>query len=219
MFTGIVQSLGRVASQEGPLLVIEPGQGFEAEGLRTGESIAVNGACLTVIGDESGPMLHFEVSPETFARTSLGCLSVGDPVNLERAMAVTGRLGGHIVQGHVDATGVFESRRSEGEFEVLRFRVPPEFDRYLIDKGSIAIDGVSLTVVQPEQGAFDVWAIPHTLANTNLGSLSEGAKVNLEFDVLAKYVEKLVMSQLASLGPTHAASLAPDSPASLPSNT
>ena len=197
MFTGIVQSLGRVVSRTGSELVVSAGSTFAPDPLQTGESIAVNGVCLTLLPGSESESMRFEVSPETFARTSLGTLRDGSAVNLERAMSVSGRLGGHIVQGHVDASGILVSRRSEGEFQVLRFQAPPEYDRLLIDKGSIAVDGVSLTVVRPENGVFDVWLVPHTLDNTNLGSLAPGDSVNLEFDVLGKYVEKLLTSSLA----------------------
>lgn len=194
MFTGIVQARGRVSAREGSNLVISANDGFALDSLQTGESIAVNGTCLTLLPGSTPDAMRFEASPETFARTSVGSLQVGSPVNLERAMSASDRFGGHIVQGHVDAVGTFVSRRAEGEFEVLRFQVPLEYDRYLIDKGSVAIDGVSLTVVGPDQAAFDVWLIPHTLRNTNLSELMPGASVNLEFDLIAKYVEKLVTS-------------------------
>ncbi len=200
MFTGIVQAVGQVSELSGSHIAILAGKCFDREDLQIGESIAINGTCLTLVPGTGGETLHFEVSPETFLRTALGDLKAGDPVNLERAMSVLGRFGGHIVQGHVDATGTLLSRRPEGGFEVLRFQAPAEYDRLLIDKGSIAVDGVSLTVVDPEDGAFDVWAIPHTLESTNLGSLSSGSRVNFEFDVLAKYVEKLVASRLAGGG-------------------
>lgn len=190
MFTGIVQAVGQVTSREGSVLRIAPPSSFAPQGYDLGESVAVNGVCLTVVHE--GDEIAFDVSPETFARSSLGALGTGGPVNLERAMVANGRFGGHIVQGHVDATGTLVSTRPEGEFVVFRFQAPEEYDRYLIDKGSVTIDGISLTVVEPSEGAFDVWAIPHTIENTNLHARRPGDRVNLEFDVIAKYVERML---------------------------
>ncbi|AIE85372.1 riboflavin synthase [Fimbriimonas ginsengisoli] len=190
MFTGIVQAVGQVRAVEAAALVVDAPPSFGRGGFDLGESVAVNGCCLTVIASD-GP-LTFDVSPETWRRTSLACLRSSDPVNLERAMSADGRFGGHIVQGHVDATGGIVSLSAQGEFTVLRVQAPAEYDRYLIDKGSITVDGISLTVVEPKEGAFDVWLVPHTLSNTNLHARRPGDGVNLEFDVIAKYVEKLV---------------------------
>jgi riboflavin synthase len=192
MFTGIVQEVGRVVRRHGSGLILKSQPPFAESGFDIGESIAVNGVCLTLLPGSSSEELMFEVSPETFSRSALGVLQPGDPVNLERALTLSDRLGGHIVQGHVDCVGECVSRRDEGEFQVLRFRVPLEYDKYLIDKGSIAVQGVSLTVVKPERGEFETWLVPHTLANTSLSKLSPGGPVNLEFDMLAKYVEKLL---------------------------
>jgi len=190
VFTGIVQAVGKVVSlQSGVLLVDSPGS-FAPSGFDLGESIAVNGVCLTVIDSAEG--LRFDLSPETIQRTSLGDVRPGDPVNLERAMAADGRFGGHVVQGHVDATGTVVSLTPTDNSVVVRFQAPEKFDRYLIDKGSVTIDGISLTVVRPERGTFDVWVIPHTLENTSLGARTPGDRVNLEFDVIAKYVEKML---------------------------
>ena len=189
MFTGIVESLGEVVSRDGGRLEVRPEPHLAPEGLADGESVAVNGCCLTVL---PGGGLRFDLSPETLDRTSLGDLAPGARVNLERATVAGGRLGGHVVQGHVDATGTFEGARPEGNSVVMRFRAPLGYGRYLIDKGSVAIEGVSLTVVRPEGDAFEVWVIPHTLECTNLGALRPGDRVNLEFDVLAKYVERLL---------------------------
>jgi len=193
VFTGIIQALGTVQLVEGALLRVTAPPSFAPDGFDLGESIAVNGVCLTVVADAEG--IAFDVSPETFARTSLCALRTGDPVNLERAMVANGRFGGHIVQGHVDATGELVSIRPSGEFIVMRFQGPASHDRYLIDKGSVTIDGISLTVVDPLDGAFDVWLIPHTLSNTNLHARKIGDSVNLEFDVIAKYVEKLTLAK------------------------
>lgn len=188
MFTGIVEGLGRVVSVSEESLSVAPQ--FVDDPWKIGESVAVNGCCLTVVA--AGDEIRFDVSPETLSRTSLGDLSSGSLVNLERAMKVGSRFGGHIVQGHVDATGELLAVRTEGNASVLTFKVPREFDRYLIDKGSITVDGISLTVVEPHGDEFSVWVIPHTLEETNLKSRKAGDRVNLEFDVLARYVEKLL---------------------------
>lgn len=195
MFTGIVESLGEVVSRDGGRMEVRPEPHFAPEGFAEGESVAVNGCCLTVLPGEG---LRFDLSPETLDRTSLGSLAPGTRVNLERAMAMGGRLGGHVVQGHVDATGTFEGSRPEGNSVVMRFRAPEGYGRYLIDKGSVAIEGVSLTVVRPQGDTFEVWVIPHTLERTNLGALNPGDRVNLEFDVLAKYVERLLEARLGT---------------------
>ena len=155
-----------------------------------GESIAVNGCCLTVVA--SDPFLEFDLSEETFSRTTLGAFKPGSKVNLERAMRLGDRLGGHIVQGHVDGVGAVVSVREEAGSWVMRFSVPTGSERYLIDKGSVCLDGVSLTVVSPVGNEFEVAVIPHTWAYTNLSSLRIGDAVNVEFDVLAKHVERLM---------------------------
>lgn len=188
MFTGLVESLGRVASLAQGRLEIDVAEDA-ADPFQMGESVAVNGCCLTVVGHTP---LKFDLSEETERRTALAKLVPGSRVNLERAMKPSDRLGGHIVQGHVDAVGELLSIQPTPQAHVFRFRVPSEYDRYLIDKGSVALDGISLTVVQPKDGEFDVWVIPHTLANTNLGEAKPGDRFNVEFDVVAKYVERLV---------------------------
>ena len=190
MFTGIIQGLGRVVELRDGVLTVAPPDHFAPDGFDIGESIAVNGCCLSVVADRGE--LKFDLSPETLARTSLGKLIGGSVVNLERAMTASGRFGGHIVQGHVDATGTIESITPTGNSVVYRFQIPPNYDRYLIDKGSISIDGISLTVVQLDAGKFDVWVIPHTLQQTNLGTRKAGDTVNVEFDVIARYVEKMM---------------------------
>lgn len=187
MFTGLVQAVGEVRLLEGFALQIEY-PGWDTP-LDLGESIAINGCCLTVVTDQDGVM-HFDLSEETLARTNLGDQLPGARVNLERAMRPMDRFGGHIVQGHVDAVGRLVNIRQEEGSHVFRFQVPE--DRYLIDKGSIALDGISLTVVRPMDGEFEVWVIPHTLRNTHLESLQAGARINVEYDIVAKYVERLV---------------------------
>lgn len=191
MFTGIVESVGRVRALEPQgektRLVIEASA--IGEGLPIGASVAVNGACLTVVA-VTGPDVCFEAVRETLDRTSLGALRAGSRVNLERAMRADGRLDGHIVQGHVDATG--RVRAIERRADDVRFAVDCDaaFADLLVPKGSVAIDGVSLTVVEVLADGFDVALIPHTLAVTTLGEKQAGDPVNLEADVLGKYVKK-----------------------------
>ncbi|MGV3617877.1 MAG: riboflavin synthase [Fimbriimonas sp.] len=189
MFTGIVQAVGRVQRIGDFQLEIEAPETLGEGGYAEGESIAINGCCLTVVGFDP---LRFDLSEETLVRTNLGDLKEGDGVNLERAMSARDRFGGHIVQGHVDATGEVVAVEPQEDSTVVRFRIPAEYERYLIDKGSVTIDGISLTVVRPEGDTFETWIIPHTLANTNLGRRQAGDRVNLEFDVIAKYVERLL---------------------------
>lgn len=190
MFTGIVQGAGRVIEFTGPKLRVELPEEMRSEPFSMGESIAVNGCCLTVVRQD--PDLEFDLSEETIRRTSFRSLDPGSRVNLERAMRASDRFGGHIVQGHVDTVGEFIECEPTDQAHRVRFRVPREYDRFLIDKGSIAIDGISLTIVEPMAGAFDVWIIPHTMAVTNLGEKKPGDPVNIEFDVIAKHVEKLL---------------------------
>jgi riboflavin synthase len=199
MFTGIVEELGQVAHIE-PLdeAVRLSVKGPRVAGdARTGDSIAVNGVCLTVVTNAGG-VFTADVMLQTLAHTSLGALRVGAPVNLERAVTPTTRLGGHIVQGHVDGTGTIVTRTPSEHWELVEISLPAELDRYLVDKGSITVDGISLTVasmVEPaetEPGSFTVSLIPETLARTTLGFKQPGDVVNLEVDVIAKYVEKMV---------------------------
>lgn len=200
MFTGLVQARGRVASvaPDGTggarLAVREPSI---APSLELGESVAVNGCCLTAVSFDA-ETFHFDCGPETLARTNLGELRPGDPVNLERALRVGDRLGGHFVSGHVDCTGTLTSKEESGEWRVLAFALPPEYDELMVPKGSIAVDGVSLTLVGVEPGRFTVMLIPHTLSVTTLGPKPVGGSVNLEFDLLAKHVQKLVQSRARS---------------------
>jgi riboflavin synthase len=195
MFTGLIQAVGEVVRVDGGWLEVAVLEAPEAwEPWQKGESVAVSGACLTVVAHD--PLLGFDVSEETFARTTLGSLKSGSRVNLERALRAGDRLGGHLVQGHVDAVGKLVSVEEAENAWIYRFAAPTEFDRYLIDKGSVAIEGISLTVVRPSAGEFEVWVIPHTRQVTNLGSLSAGSPVNLEFDQVAKYLEKLAAPRL-----------------------
>lgn len=189
MFTGIIEHVGRVEKWERNEAAVrfEIQAGPVAEGVPIGASVAVNGACLTVTG-AAGGVLVFDAIPETLDRTSLGSLRVGSPVNLERALRADGRLDGHIVQGHVDATGEVAALERQGEDVRFAVRCAPDFAGQLVPKGSVAIDGVSLTLVRVESDGFDVALIPHTLRETTLGARAVGDAVNLEADVLGKYV-------------------------------
>jgi riboflavin synthase len=183
MFTGIVRDLGRVASFEGGRLIVDTE--IEA-GL--GDSVSINGACLTVVGNDNG--LSFDVVPETISRTTLGELRAGTAVNIEPALRAGEPLGGHIVQGHVDAVG-----RVRNVGEPVWIDAPSDVLRYCVEKGSIAVDGVSLTIAALDDAGFAVALVPHTLAVTTLGHAEPGTAVNLEVDVLAKYVERLTMGR------------------------
>src|SRR5208283_3797227 len=165
MFTGIVQTVGKVRSLLKGVLVVDPKAAPGDEPWHIGESVSISGCCLTIVGFEDG--LRFDLSEETLKRTSLGDLAPASLVNLERAMSQEERFGGHIVQGPVDATGTVLSIEETEQAWIFRFQAPPEFDRYLIDKGSVSVDAISLTVVEPNHGAFDVWIIPHTFEVTN----------------------------------------------------
>lgn len=192
MFTGIVQAVGIVNLIDGSRLEVQADSAWPDDVIKAGESVAVNGCCLTALADGS---LVFDLSPETRLRTAFHHAEIGTKLNLERAMRPIDRFGGHIVQGHVDAVGEVVAVLQDGDFTVFRFRAPNEFDRYLIDKGSISVDGISLTVVNPVAGEFDVWVVPHTIEQTNLRDRRPGDLINLEFDVLAKHVEKLMSSE------------------------
>ena len=192
MFTGLVGDLGTVATvdrtADGARLSFESSLTSE---LREGDSIAVNGVCLTAIG-LCGPRFGADVMEETLRRSSLGELAEGDRVNLELALRASDRLGGHIVQGHVDGLGIVTALRDEGFARVVTIEAAPDVLRYAVEKGSIAVDGVSLTVARIDDESFDVSLIPETLERTTLGEVRVGRPVNLEVDVLAKYVEKLL---------------------------
>ncbi len=189
MFTGIVEEIGRVQAMDGAALSIAAG--MTLADLAIGGSIAVNGTCLTAVSVAPGAF-SAEVTQETLSRTNLGRLTPGDGVNLERPVAVSGRLGGHIVQGHVDGVGEVIGIVPEGNSRVMRFRAPTDLMRYIVPKGFIAVDGISLTVVEVQGGAFTVSVIPTTYRETVLGVRREGDMVNLEADVIAKYVERLL---------------------------
>jgi riboflavin synthase len=199
MFTGIVAELGEVAGIEhrgdAAILTIRG----DTEGVTTGESIAVNGVCLTVAGILDGAFTA-DVMGETLDRSSLGALTPGAPVNLERSVRLADRLGGHLVQGHVDATGTVVSRTPKTHWDQVRITLPASIARYVVHKGSITVDGVSLTVSalgpdspdSPDESWFEVSLIPETLKRTTLGTRQPGDPVNLEVDVIAKYVERLL---------------------------
>ncbi|MEV5279176.1 riboflavin synthase [Streptomyces sp. NPDC051994] len=193
MFTGIVEELGEVTAIEnlgdasrfrlrGPVVT---------EGAGHGDSIAVNGVCLTVVEFGDGEFTA-DVMEETLKRSSLGALDIGSRVNLERPMAVGGRLGGHIVQGHVDGTGTIMARTPSENWEIVKISLPGDLSKYVVEKGSITVDGVSLTVVEAAADHFTISLIPTTLALTTLGIKQPGDPVNLEVDVIAKYVERLL---------------------------
>ena len=189
MFTGIVEEVGAVAS------ISHNGMTVRADtvmsDLKLGDSIAVNGACLTAVSIGDGEF-SVDLSPETMRRTSLGDLSPGGVVNLERALAASDRMGGHIMQGHVDGTGRVTSSKEDGDSVIYRVRAPARLMPYIVEKGFIAVDGISLTVVKVGTSSFTLAVIPYTLHNTNLQTISVGARVNLEADILAKYVENLL---------------------------
>lgn len=193
MFTGIVEELGSVEAVElgadsavqtvrGPLVVSDATHGA---------SIAVNGVCLTVVAHDEATF-SVDVMRETLDRSSLGALQAGSPVNLERAMPAGGRFGGHVVQGHVDGTATIVRREPGDRWEVVTFSLPPELSRYVVEKGSITVDGISLTVSAVDDATFAVSLIPTTLELTTLGRKQVGDPVNLEVDVIAKYVERLM---------------------------
>jgi riboflavin synthase len=195
LFTGIIEQTGRIAGRRrrgaGARLTIRTGRPLA---LVLGESVSVNGACLTVTG-RNGRSFDVDVSPETLRRTTLGALSSGTRVNLERALRVGDRLGGHIVQGHVDGVGRLEAIRPEGDWLLYRFRLPRALAAYLVEKGSIAIDGVSLTVFACRRATFTVALVPHTLAHSTLGERRPGDRVNVEADVLLKHIAAMVGSR------------------------
>lgn len=191
MFTGLVEGMATVhdvrEEPPGRRLVLHAPDGFD--GAAIGDSIALNGCCLTVVAAEEN-LLSFEAGPETLERSNLGELTAGSAVNVERSLAVGDRLGGHFVTGHVDRVGTLQRRVDEGEWSTLYFRMPRQLYGQTVSKGSIAVDGVSLTLVDVEPEGFSVALIPHTLEMTTLGRLEVGGRVNLETDLLAKYVQQ-----------------------------
>lgn len=188
MFTGIVEEVGTVRD-------LSRGLTIEArkvvEDIKAGDSIAINGACLTVVALEKSSFC-VELMPETVRRTNLGKLRYGDKVNLERAVSATGRFGGHFVQGHVDDVGTVSSVWRDGQAVMMKFSAPKHLMPYIVDKGFVAVDGVSLTVINPQEASFSVSLIGYTLEHTILGQRRPGDVVNLEVDILAKYVESLM---------------------------
>ena len=196
MFTGLVEELGTVAElhQQGLAVRLVLRAPVVSADAKVGDSIAINGCCLTVVARE-GERLEFEAGSETLSRTNLGQLVAGSGVNLERSLRVGDRLGGHYVSGHIDALGTLDERRDEGAWSFLWFRVPGQLTRQMASKGSVAVDGVSLTLVEVEAARFSVALIPHTLAVTTLGRLRIGDRVNIETDLLAKYVEQQLKYQ------------------------
>lgn len=195
MFTGLVETLGTVREitpmGEAVRFLIEPAVTWHDVAL--GDSIAINGVCLTVVPQETlSSAFGFDLGPETLNVSSLSQVTVGAQVHLERALQVGSRLGGHMVQGHVDGVGLLQTQTWVGETLKLRFSAPPEVLRYCIHKGSIAIDGVSLTINTLHDDGFEVWLIPHTLEKTRLHKIEIGEKVNLEADLIGKYVERLL---------------------------
>ncbi len=196
MFTGIIQTTGRVeqVKPRGGGVRLTIGTPSPLAGLAIGESIAVNGACLTVV-EKRGRRFTVEVSPETLRKTTVGGLVAGARVNLERALRVGDRLGGHVVQGHVDGVGRLEDVHPDADWVLYRFTAPRTLAPYLIEKGSIAVDGVSLTVFECRGPRFTVALIPHTLAETTLGDRRPGDRVNLEADVLLKHIEAMLRAR------------------------
>ncbi len=197
MFTGLVEALAPVADvvPEGPGKRLVLRHEEIADGASIGESIAINGCCLTVIAvavDDDIDTLAFQAGEETLSRTNLGELSAGDAVNLERSLKLNAELGGHFVTGHIDAVGTLDERIDDGDWSTCWFRMPAALATQIVSKGSIAVDGVSLTVVDVEPERFSVALIPHTLNLTTLGRLAVGGRVNLETDLLAKYVQKQI---------------------------
>jgi riboflavin synthase len=193
VFTGIIEVLGQVEQT----VEENAGRRFSLSwpglenALAIGESIAVNGCCLTVVAS-SGKQFEVQAGPETLDRTNLGDKRAGDRVNLERSLRVGDRLGGHFVQGHIDTTAILRQRLQEGEWDFLSFMLPTQWTPLMVSKGSVAVDGVSLTLVDVTENGFSVMLIPHTLAVTTLGLLKPGDRVNIEADILAKHVAKLL---------------------------
>jgi len=188
LFTGIIREVGRVTSAQSGKVAITAGDVLR--GLELGGSIAVNGVCLTITNLDTNSF-SVDIMPETVERTNLGLLRAGDTVNLERPLALGGELGGHLVQGHVDDTGRVASIKWSNRAMIIRFEAPPEVMRYVVEKGSIAVDGVSLTVVAKDASSFQVSVVDYTREHTTLGNRQVGDLVNLEVDVIAKYVEQL----------------------------
>ncbi len=191
MFTGLIENIGTVSSIKkvggGIKIVISPESDME---MQIGDSVSINGVCLTVV--EIGKNIAFEVSPETLRNTNIGDLKINDKVNIERALRLSDRIGGHLVTGHVDGVGKIVNKKQEGEYTFYTVEAPSEILKYTVQKGSIAVDGISLTAIGLDTKSFTVAIIPHTLTATNIGSKEIGDKVNLEVDIIGKYVEKFI---------------------------
>ena len=202
MFSGIIESLGTVVRLDpqppGVRLVVQAGELWE--GISVGESVSINGCCLTVVTNIQGE-LSFDAGEETLGRTNLGRLQPSSRVNLERSLKIGDPLGGHFVTGHIDATGTLDRREDDGDWSTLWFSVPGHCIRQMARKGSVAVDGISLTLVEVDEETFSVALIPHTLAVTTLGSVQPGETVNIETDVLAKYVEQQLDGSCPTPGP------------------
>lgn len=197
MFTGLIEMAGTVAAAERTAGNLRLALESDFTDLVLGESIAIDGCCLTVT-EHKGGVFYADVAEESLRRTTLGSLKVGERVHLERAMQIGDRLGGHIVQGHVDGVATLTERRADGDALWLSFAAPPELGRYMVEKGSITVSGVSLTLTAVADGAFSVMIIPHTQTLSKLGAIAVGDRVNLEVDVLAKHLEKLALPYLVS---------------------
>lgn len=194
MFTGIIEGTGKLLSKRntGGGMAFDLEAGFDLSNPEEGESIAVNGVCLTAYNIDRRKFT-VDVSPESLSRTTLGKIAVGGRVNMERALQLSDRLGGHIVSGHVDCVATVLNRQPQGDFTLFSFGFSKEFGRYVIEKGSVTIDGISLTVNSCSADMFEVSIIPHTLQVTTLGMLKRGSKVNIEVDIIGKYVEKMLL--------------------------
>jgi riboflavin synthase len=196
MFTGLIEDVGRVVKliKTGSAARLDVATGFPLEEIKLGDSVAVNGVCLTVV--EKGPkQLSFDISPETIECTTFSRTKPGQPVNLERALRLGDRLGGHIVSGHVDCVATIVERREVSSNHVFSFRLPGRFSRYVIEKGSITIEGISLTVNSVSDDVFSVNIIPHTVEHTTLHDKKPGDEVNIETDIIGKYIERLMTGQ------------------------
>jgi riboflavin synthase len=193
MFTGIIEGLGTISSvrpsAQGSRLAVEAG--FDLTGTKIGDSIAVNGACLTVV-TLAGKRFEADVSPETIAKTTFSRVKIGERVNLERALLLSSRVDGHLVSGHVDAAGVLTRREAAGNATLVSIEVPPHAARYIIPKGSVAVDGISLTINQCDERSFEVSIIPHTGRISTIGFKKVGDRVNIETDMIGKYVERFL---------------------------
>ena len=198
MFTGIIEEMGRVAGLS-PGGVLKVQTSVVLEGTRTGDSIAVSGVCLTVV-EMTGESFAVDVMPETLKRSTLGALRPGDPVNLERAMVAGGRLGGHLVNGHVDGVGTVRSVRPHGNAVLFDISSPEDVARYMVPRASVTLDGISLTIVEARGSGFSVSIIPRTLAETTLSTAKPGTRLNVEVDIIAKYVEAFLAGRNGGSG-------------------